>query len=106
MEQLEKIAYIVLGWLLGLLAPAIVERIRRAYRTADLQAAVFIELHEHQFVMALASYKLRDYTAQLTDDYLNWLAPILANYTRRGTRQSDWRHNAADAQGVTVCKTV
>lgn len=79
-QPLHQFIYIAFGWLLGLLAPAIVEKIRQRYRTKSLKAAMAAELHELQYLMALVSYKLNDYSGLLTDEFLGWLDVILQNY--------------------------
>ena len=50
---MEKVLYILLGWLMGLLGPGIVERIRRKYRQKELIASVLSELGELQYTMAM-----------------------------------------------------
>ena len=77
----EQLLYISFGWLLGLLAPAIVERIRKGYRRSELSVAIQAELHELQYKMALCSHKLNSHLATVTDRHLAWLEQIVRNYT-------------------------
>ncbi len=77
----EQLLYITFGWLLGLLAPAVVERIRKGYRRSELMVAIKAELHELQYKMALCSNKLNSHLATVTDGHLAWLDQIVRNYT-------------------------
>jgi hypothetical protein len=77
----EPLATLLLGWLLGILQPAIVERIRKNYRRAELTVAIKSELHEMQYKMALVSHMLNIHLATATDAHLVWLGSIISNYT-------------------------
>jgi hypothetical protein len=77
----EQLLYIGFGWLLGLLAPAIVERIRKGYRRSELTVAIQAEVHELQYKMGLCSHKLNLHLATVTDRHLVWLEQIVHNYT-------------------------
>jgi hypothetical protein len=77
----DPILHLVLGWLFGLLAPAIHDRIRRNYRANELKAAILAELHELQYKMASTAYILRDQVvADMPDEWLDWFLSILRNY--------------------------
>jgi hypothetical protein len=52
LRQLETILAILLGWLLGLLTPAIAERIRRQYKRHELMNAVVDEMLGLQHTLA------------------------------------------------------
>lgn len=77
---LEQFAYLTFGWLLGLLAPAIQERIRRRYRVSELMAGIRAELHELQYTMALVSHKLSTHVGTANDEHLAWLEKIAHDY--------------------------
>ncbi len=85
---LEQLLYIGFGWLLGLLAPAIVEGIRKGYRKDELTVAIKAELHELQYKMALLSHVLNRRLATLTDGHLSWLEQIERNYS--GPNKGDY----------------
>ena len=53
LKQLEPVLTILVGWLLGVLTPGIVERIRRPYRSRDLRLAVVDEMLGLQYKMAI-----------------------------------------------------
>jgi hypothetical protein len=80
MDQFDRLPYLFVGWLMGLLAPAIVDRIRRNYRASALRKAIIADLHELQFTMASVAFTLRDHLASMSDDWLDWIEPIIRNY--------------------------
>src|SRR5260221_993003 len=80
MDQFDRLPYLFVGWLMGLLAPAIVDRIRRNYRAAELMEAVVIELRELQYTMALVSFTVRKRLAWMPDEWLAWFEPTVRSY--------------------------
>ncbi len=75
-----SILYLVLGWLIGIISPGIVERIRREHRRRDLVRSILSELTSLQFLMALVAHVMRGKLATVTDEFLDWLTPIVARY--------------------------
>mgnify|MGYP000049544883 CR=1 FL=1 len=75
-----SILYLVLGWLIGIISPGIVERIRRAHRRRDLVRSILSELTSLQYMMAFVAYVMRGKLARVTDEFLDWFAPIAAGY--------------------------
>ena len=75
-----SILYLVLGWLIGLISPGIVERIRRVHRRRDLVRSILSELTDLEYMMANVAYVMRGKLATVTDEFLDWLAPIVARY--------------------------
>ena len=75
-----SILYLVLGWLIGIISPGIVERIRRERRRRDLVRSILSELTSLQYMMAIVAYRLRCKLATVTDEFLDWFAPIVAHY--------------------------
>jgi hypothetical protein len=71
---------LLLGWLLGLLSPAIIEAIRVKYRRRDLAAAIRAEAQDLQYRAASMSFILAKQSGDLTREYLVWLKPKLAQY--------------------------
>jgi hypothetical protein len=76
-----QILYILLGWLLGLLAPAIVERIRRGRRSKELVTALCADLDELRFQMAFITYTMRSRTDGINREWFHWFAPIARSYS-------------------------
>jgi hypothetical protein len=100
---MTEVLYIVLGWLLGLLSPAIAERIRRHHREKDVIATVVGEFSELQFTFACAERRSiaavppptatdrpgshgRDNTSHGREVYSGWITGC-----RRGARPLLWR---------------
>jgi hypothetical protein len=79
-DQFNPLLTLLLGWLLGLLGPAIVDRIKRTYRVTEITRAILNELDELQYNMALAAYLLCRRTDSLTDNWLDWMEPIIRSY--------------------------
>ncbi len=75
-----SILYLILGWLSGIISPGIVERIRRAHRRRDLVRSILSELTSLQYMMAIVAYQFRGKLAGVTDEFLDWFAPIVARY--------------------------
>ena len=69
----EKILTLLLGWLLGLLSPALHERIRRGYRRSELSKALHAELSERRFDMAKVAFLFQTRKGSLPDDFLAWM---------------------------------
>ena len=74
---MQSLLLVVFGWLLGLLAPAIQDRIRQKYRAGELRSAIAGELSELKVKMALVSYLMWHHLEPLTDDQLGWLESVL-----------------------------
>jgi hypothetical protein len=66
MTELGPLLLILFGWLLGLLAPAIQNRIRSHYRANELKQALLAEMSELQYKMALFAYLMWDHLGPLT----------------------------------------
>jgi len=80
LKPFEPILMLVLGWAMGLLAVPITERIRRRYRKRDLMQAVLEELFGLQYTMALVAYRIRARSAEITDEFLDSILPIVEKY--------------------------
>lgn len=75
-----SIIYLILGWLSGIISPEIVVRFRRAQRRRDLVRSILSELTSLQYTMANVAYVMRGDHAIVTDEFLDWFAPIVARY--------------------------
>ena len=74
---------LLIGWLLGLLSPALIETIRKARRVSLLEQALAQELHELQYQMFLKAFIFRQRAAKLDDEFLLWLEEIGSGYKGR-----------------------
>jgi hypothetical protein len=68
------------GWLLGVLTPGIVERIRRPYRRDDLTRAVVDEMLGLQYTMAILAHRIRAFFAEASDAFIDEVLEIVEKY--------------------------
>lgn len=79
---LEKLIILVLGWLLGLLGPAIVDSIRRGRENKLGRKAILSELHEVGGVFAVATFAIKSKQGTVDRAHLEWLKTYLQNGER------------------------
>lgn len=72
-DFIEKLSLLVLGWLLGLLGPIIVDAIRRRRENALGREAILGELGELGCILALAAYGVRTTQGTVDRKFLEWL---------------------------------
>ena len=77
---MEAALLVVLGWLLGILAGPIGERIRRRYSADDLRKACLTELLELRYTMASCVELFHSRVGTLDHEILGWMEPIEAEY--------------------------
>lgn len=82
MEIFEKLGILVLGWLLGLLGPAIVDTIRRKRENALGREAILSELHDVGGTLAIAAFAVKSKQGSIDREFLEWLK----NQVERGAR--------------------
>lgn len=80
LKDFEPVFMLLLGWSMGLISPTIIEEIRRRYRRRDLIQAVVDELVGLQYTMAFVALKHRSRNAEVTDDFLDALLPVIESY--------------------------
>ncbi len=73
-------AYLILGWLFGLLSPRIVDAIRNKYVRRDLAKAIRSEAGDLQYRVAISSFLLAQEYGEVSKEYLAWLKPKVAQY--------------------------
>jgi hypothetical protein len=84
---LEKFTILFVGWLLGLIGPAVVDSIRRK-RENDLgRKAIRSELNELATTLALAAYTLRMDQRRVDRPFLEWLKNDLERHAPAGELQ-------------------
>lgn len=71
---------LLIGWLLGLLSPRIIEVIRAKYLRRDLARAIHSEAEDLQYRVAITSFLLVQKYGQLSREYLVWVKPKLLCY--------------------------
>ena len=77
---MEATLLVVLGWLLGVLAGPIGDRIKRRYSASDLQAALLVEIRELRYTMASCVSLFSSRLGILDHDIIAWLEPIERDY--------------------------
>lgn len=76
-DTTEKIFLVFLGWLLGLLAPAIVDSIKRKRENKLGRAAILSELSELACTLCAAAYGVRMELGTADRHFLEWLKVFL-----------------------------
>ena len=77
---MEQILLILFGWLLGLLSPVIIDKIKSAYNKKNYFNALFLELHDLQYRMAVLSFRLGQDYGDLNEKFVSEIKPIVENY--------------------------
>lgn len=77
---MNDMAYVILGWLLGLLSPLIVERVSNERRRKEVQKGIMAELIDVKFRMASVVYITATRFGQYDRELINWLIPIFREY--------------------------
>ncbi len=77
---MKSILLILIGWLLGILSPRIVDIIKLKYKRRELAAAMKSEFEDLQYRMAITSLLIAEKYEIVTKDYLLWIKPILTQY--------------------------
>lgn len=73
----KTVVAILLGWLLGLLSPPIVELIQRRHRRSELGRSLFIELEGLRLSLAVLTYQQACCNGTVNRQLLELLEPIL-----------------------------
>jgi len=75
-----EVAYVVLGWLLGMLSPIIVSRAKIKYKKNDLYSVLINELDEVQYRLVCTSYMLGARFGLFDRGFLGWCRNIYETY--------------------------
>lgn len=76
MEYVVPTVFILLGWMLGLLSPRLVELIQRSYRREDLKRSMFIELEDLRPKLAANVFQVAQRDGEVDSALLEWIEPI------------------------------
>lgn len=79
-DTLTKVGLLVLGWLFGLLSPAIVESIRRARDVKPMMESIADELHEFRYTTACTASVLWTHLGKETTDSYRWFKSVVDDY--------------------------
>jgi hypothetical protein len=78
---MKEISYLLLGWVLGLIGPPIVDTIKRFLRKREITAALRIELEDLQYRLTISSMLLGLKYGRLDKTFLTWIQPIVESYS-------------------------
>ena len=79
-DFLEPVALIVVGWLLGLLGPSIVDAIKQRKDNKLGRAAIVTELEEFATTIAAAAYRVRMSQGTLDREFLQEMKAVIDEY--------------------------
>jgi hypothetical protein len=76
-DTADKLAFLVLGWLLGVIGPVLVDAIRRRRENALGRTAILTELSEFAGILATAAYGARMHLGTVDRAFLEWFKTAL-----------------------------
>lgn len=85
--QLSDIGTLLLGWLLGLLSPTIVNTVATRREMNLLKTTLFAELQEMQYRLLLLIFRIESKYGKLDKNFYEWAQSILINY--KGVNSSE-----------------
>lgn len=75
-----NVVFLILGWLLGLLSPLIVDRVRRRYQINEVKQGIITELKEMKFRLVAAAYLLATRLGHFDRNLLVWISNTFQEY--------------------------
>jgi hypothetical protein len=81
---MKGIALLLLGWVLGLIGPLIVDTFKSSRHKREIAAALRVELEDLQYRLAAASYLLISHYGNLDKTFLTWFQPIVERQDPNG----------------------
>lgn len=75
-----NILFLLLGWLLGILSPLIVDRVKRRYQIDDVKRGILTELKEARSRLAMMAYVIAVRLGGYDRNLLTWIASVLKEY--------------------------
>jgi hypothetical protein len=81
MEIYYQILLILLGWLLGILSPALIDTINNGYRRKSLKIAIITELKDTKIRLTMMSFLIRNQIGGFDKIYCDWLYKCIENYS-------------------------
>lgn len=79
-SDLYAILLIFFGWLLGLLAPIIIDAIKKKYRNAEIRKAILAELHEARNRLAGTIFLIETRFGTVNRQLLEWMLSASESY--------------------------
>jgi hypothetical protein len=81
MNTTQSILFLILGWLFGLLSPAIVDEIRRRRQVSQIKASVLVELTEVRLKLAADAFSIFVHFGTWDRPMLEWFKSIFDLYS-------------------------
>jgi len=75
-----NIFYLLLGWLLGILSPLIIDRVKRHHQKEEFKKGLLVELEDVRYRLAGAVYLISYRFGIYNRDLLNWMHKISIDY--------------------------
>lgn len=75
-----EILFLLIGWLLGLLSPLIVDAARKRRETPALYRTLLQELDDLRYRLVVTVYLVQESRGCLTQEILDWAMPVLEHY--------------------------
>jgi hypothetical protein len=82
-----QILFLVIGWLLGLLSPVVVDFFTRKRRQLEVKQGLRVELAELRFSLVNSTLSVASSAGALDQEYVAWLKAALEG--QRGAREED-----------------
>lgn len=86
--MLNSLIILIVGWLLGLLAPVIVDAIKNRREVTKIYVAIRSELNEAAYRMTLASYATSTHLGVANHEFLKWVKDSLFLYQGQEPKES------------------
>ena len=74
---MKNLAYLTLGWLLGLFGPWLTDLIQRPFRRAQIRRSLFIELNGLRYKLGSVVFVIASHLGSVDRQLLEWLEPIM-----------------------------
>jgi hypothetical protein len=79
-DSIEKVALLIVGWLLGLLGPTIIEAIKRHRENKQVKVALAAELREVSYKLVLANHLIHLHFGTVDRPHLRWFKASTEHY--------------------------
>ena len=96
--MLYQILFLVLGWILGLLSPVVVDALTKKRRQAEARQGVLVELGELKLGLASDTFALAGSIGAWDREYLTWLKAVLES--SRGAHDEERRQLLETVTGL------
>ena len=80
---MSEIAFVVLGWVLGIFQPVLVEGQKKRRRLQELNTSILAELDELRYRLAYLSFKLAARLRQADREFFEWFLATTKDYSGR-----------------------